>query len=745
MKWARGWVLRVFASWGRFVHRRRGLVLGLSGVLLLASLAVLAQGGTLRSYDTPTDTQSGEASALVDAQLGATQATFVVLFSHDSLRWTDSAFRSAMLAALAPIEADARVAEVLTPYDVPASAAGPLVAESGRRAIAVVSMRAELTEARDEFPELRAKLASPTLDVQVTDRVAIYSEMQTILDEDLKRSETVSLPLVLLLLVVVFGSVVAALLPLGVGLLAVAAGVAGVFLASRVTDMSVYAMNIVTLIGLGVAIDYSLFMVSRFREELARGAGPEDALATTMATAGRATAFSGLTVAVGLAGLAFYRGLYFASIGIAGAIVVAFAVLYALTFLAALLSVLGPRVNRLRVPTLRSSGGRFWARVARGVMRRPVLVLVPTLALVLLAGSPFLHLEMGAGGVEMLPEDAESRRAYETLRDEFPGGGRNTLTVVVEYPGDPLARDRVGALYDTTRAFAALPGVVGVQGIVDVDPRLDRQGYQDIYDGARSELPEGIAGVVEDTVGASIVVVSVQTLHPESSEAARDLVRELRAHAPPADGRILVTGPTAEDLDTLDLVYASTPLAMAFIVLTTYVLLLAQTGSVVLPLKAIVMNFLSIAASFGALVWIFQDGNLSAVLGFTPAPIDPSLPVLLFCIVFGLSMDYEVLLLSRMHEEWERTHDNTEAVAQGLAQSGRLITSAAAIMVVVFGAFALAQVTIIKAVGLGLALAILIDATLVRALVVPAAMRLMGRWNWWAPAWVARALRPLRH
>ncbi|HET6404698.1 MAG TPA: MMPL family transporter, partial [Candidatus Thermoplasmatota archaeon] len=727
-------------------HRHRLAVLALSALLLAASAASLAAGGSLQSYQVPKGTTSGEASRLIDEQLGGSEATFVVLLSHPTLTWRDSAFRGALLAAVEPLRSDERVADVLTPYDVPASEASALLSRDGRRAMVVVTMVGELPEARDAFPEVREKLRSPALDVMTTDRVAVYSEMQQILDEDLKRSEAIALPFVLLLLLVVFGSVLAALLPLGVGLLAVAGGVAGVMLASRFTDMSLYAMNIVTLIGLGVAIDYSLFIVNRFREEMHAGLGTEEALARTLATAGRATAFSGLTVAVGLAGLAFYRGLYFASIGIAGAIVVTLAVLYALTFLPAILSLLGPRIDRFRVPLpRRRRGGDFWGGLARRVMRRPLLFLVPTLALILIAGSPFLHLRMASGGLEMLPPDAESRRAWDILRAEFPEGGLNVVSVVIEYPGDPLSRERVGALHDLVGRIEALEGVSSVASIVSLDGRLTRADYESMYAQPRSRLPPPVQEAVNRSVGASIVVVSVSTRAPEASAEARELVRDLRALDPPGDGRLLVTGPTAIDVDTVELVHRHTPAAVAFIVVTTYLLLLVQTGSVLLPLKAIVMNVLSIVASFGALVWIFQDGNLSALLGFTPAPIDPSLPVLLFCIVFGLSMDYEVLLLSRIHEEHEATGDNTQAVANGLAKTGRLITSAAAIMVLVFGAFALAQVTIIKAIGLGLALAILIDATIVRALIVPSTMRLMGDLNWWAPAWMRKLLRPMRH
>jgi RND superfamily putative drug exporter len=529
----------------------------------------------------------------------------------------------------------------------------------------------------------------------------------------------VTLPLTLLLLLIIFASVVAAGLPLGVGVLTIVGGLAGTFFLNRFTDVSQYALNIVTLIGLGVSIDYSLFVVNRFRDELAKGASRVDAVATTMATAGRAITFSGITVAVGLSAMLFFQGTFLASMGAAGAIVVAVAVVYGLTFLPALLSILGPRVNRLRIPTFRRtasplpSGERagergvgFWGRWANWVMRRPLIVLLPTTGFLLLAASPFIQLRLANGDVDMLPTRLEARQGYDQMIANFPGQDQTTFNIVVNYPdGSPQTPDRIAGQFGLTERVAAIPGVLHVS----------------------------TAGV-----GKHIVLIQAAANSAATSDASRAIVRAIRADRGVGNGgQILVGGQTAVDLDTIKFIVDRTPLAVGFVVVITYVVLFLLTGSVVLPLKAVVLNFLSIGASFGALVWIFQQGHLSGLLGFTPQSIDPSIPVILFSIVFGLSMDYEVLLVSRIHEEYVRTGDNTQAVASGLTKTARLITGAAAIMVTVFLAFGLAEVVIIKAIGIGLAVAVAIDATLVRALVVPAVMCLLGDWNWWAP-------RPLR-
>jgi RND superfamily putative drug exporter len=375
-------------------------------------------------------------------------------------------------------------------------------------------------------------------------------------------------------------------------------------------------------------------------------------------------------------------------------------------------------------------------------MRRPLFVLVPVVAVILVLGSPFLHLRLANNDVTALPTHEESRAAFDRLVNEFPGGNQTHISVVAEYQsGDPLAPARVLELVELAKKIAALPNVDTITSPVTVDPRLGPAEYAALYSQPRSQLPPQLQALISGTVGQHIVVFDVVTQKGIYSDEARQLVRSLRALPVPADATVAVTGFTAIDLDTVDFIASHTPAALAYIVAATMLVLFLLLGSVILPLKAVVMNLLSISASFGAIVWIFQDGHFAAQLGFTPGSIDPTLPVIMFCTVFGLSMDYEVLLLSRMQEEYLRTRDNTAAVALGLEKSGRLITGAAAIMVGVFAAFALADIVLIKAIGLGMALAVAIDATLVRALVVPATMRLLGDLNWWAPGPLARLQR----
>jgi len=730
----------MFAWWGYFVYRFRWPVLGVSAILLAGSIVALMNGGTLKNSGGQ-NTESGRALALMQNQLPQSGAgsSFVLVFGSDGMGVSDPAFKEAVLSALQPLRDDSRVKSIETPFDVTAEQARAMTSTDGHHVFAQVTLKDDYPTARRYYNQLRAEVHSDQLQVLGTGNVAVGADFDKYLQSDLQRAELVSLVIIVPLLLIVFGTVVSMLLPLGVGGLAVVGGLAGVGVLARFTDVSTYATNIVTLIGLGVAIDYSLFIVNRFREELAAGSLPEQALIASMRTSGRAVTFSGVTVAIGLSAMLFFQGSFLASMGFAGAIVVAIAVLYALTFLASLLAILGHRVSWARLPLRRGRAGRgLWHGLAMRVMRRPLLVLLPIVALLVLMASPFLQIRIANGDVGMLPPTAETRRGYDQLQ-KFPGQGQTFFNVVVRYPsGGPLTTGRVGDLYDLAQQIKQIPGVEAVESMVSFDSSLGRSDYQSLLTQPVAAQPARVQAIVHGTTGSQIAVLSVVTKYGQESDASRTIVHSLRSLTPPVGSSMLVA---AFSIDFTDFILQRIPLAVAYVILVTYVVLFLLTGSLVLPLKAVLMNMLSIGASFGALVWVFQQGHLSSLLNFTAAPLDPSVPVLLFCIVFGLSMDYEVLLISRIQEEYRRTGDTTKAVAEGLERSGRLITGAAAIMVAVFLAFGLADVVLIKSIGLGLAIAVAIDATLVRALIVPAVMRLLGRANWWAPRGLARLHR----
>ena len=735
----------MFERWGRFVYRNRWATLVGSGVVLAISVVGLLMGGTLTSGGPLTSNlESARAGNLVTSELGAAKFTssFDLIFKSDTLSVSDATYQSALTDAIAPLQGDDRILSLTTPYNAPSPrVAQAFTSKDGHEALVVVELKSSGHQSWADYAALKKEVRSTGLTITGTGFVPINQAFNTTLETDLQRAEFVTIPVTLILLIIIFAGIVAAGLPLGVGILTIIGGVGGTFYLNRFTDVSQYAINIVTLIGLGVSIDYSLFVVNRFRDEIAKGASREDALATTIATAGRAITFSGLTVAVGLSAMLFFQGTFMASMGAAGAIVVAIAVLYGLTFLPALLALLGPNVNRLRIPSFgraTSSGGGFWHGLATWVMKRPIVVLVPTVAFLVIAATPFFSLRLANGNVDMLPTHIEARQGYDRLIADFPGQDQTTFNIVVSYPSDtPLTQNRIMDQYALDRRIAAIPNVLHTTSIYDLDPNLGLYDYEQMYTGDPSKIPAAVQPLMSSTVGKHIVLIQATSAAGPSTDTARNIVKAIRADQGVTDGQVLVGGETAVDLDVIQFIYGQVPWAVGTVVLLTYVLLFLLTGSVVLPLKAIILNFLSIGASFGALVFIFQQGHFSSLLGFTPQSLDPSIPVILFSIVFGLSMDYEVLLVSRMHEEYVRLGDNTAAVASGLEKTGRLITGAAAVMFAVFMAFGLAEVVIIKAIGIGLAIAVAIDATIVRSLVVPAVMRLLGDVNWWAP-------RPLR-
>ncbi len=720
--------------WARFVVERRWWVLVLTGLFIAGAIALLVRGGPLSSGSFR-DIESERAEKLVERVTGhANEVTFVVIFTAKQEAGA-LLLPLAMKEALEPLRSDSRVSSVTLPEDAPSFMASGMTDATGEMRVAYVTMAGNFAEALAAYPEVRARIASERADITCTGHLPFMHDMNATLETDLVRAELIALPLALLVLVLVFRTLVAAALPVGVGGMAVVGGIGIVFGLSHVTDVAMYTINVCSLIGLGVSIDYSLFLVSRYREELAHGHPQEVAIVRAVGKAGRVVLFSGVVVCASLAGLLFFSGSYLVTMGIGGAIVVALAVVFALSFLPALLSVLGPRIHAGRVPFPKFREDRqFWARVARGVMKRPLLVGLPTLALLLAMGTPFLHLRLAAADVRVLDRSVEARRGYEMLREHLPEQSKNRIAVAVQFPpGDVLTSHRIASLQGLAQRAEAMPGVAAVESVFSTSmsaPALEAM---------LKDPPLLTAAMVEQgkklTVGDDVALLYVLTDATPDSEEARAVVHALRESRGVADGALVVGGDTANDVDATEFIRSRMPRAMAFVVGVTLVLLFFLLRSVLLPIKAVLMNFLSMAGSFGALVFIFQDGHFGVE---EPRPLEPTLPVLLFCILFGLSMDYEVLLLSRVREAYQRTGNNTEAVAEGLQKTAGLITSAAAIMVAVFIAFAFARVAMIQAVGVGMALAVALDATLVRTLLVPATMRLLGDLNWWSPRFARR-------
>ena len=533
---------------------------------------------------------------------------------------------------------------------------------------------------------------------------------------------------------------------------------ASIFGLAHLTDISIFAVNLATLLGLGLGLDYSLFLTSRFREELARGRSVEEAVGVTLATAGKAVSFSGLTVFIGLSGTLLFRINILTSVGIAGFVVVIVSVLAAITLLPAILSLIGHRVNSLSVMGFfrrkttatttsyipgQQEGHGFWAWLAHLVMKRPVSVFVPVLALLLLLGLPFLNVKFSSPDASILPADVPSRQAFDILRSQFNESEVTPILIAVQAPAGKniLSPDNVYYLYDFAHEIQKDPRVTRVDSIVTLEERLTKSQYQLFYSDPSKLQDIVLQQFLKSYAKDNTTLISIVSKYPPTSDETKALVQKLRNSAMGNGLTLQVTGGTAGIMDVVSGIYDTFPLAALVIVLATYFVLLILLRSVILPLKAILMNALSILASYGALVYVFQEGHFSEFLNFKPLGlIEPSLPIIMFCTLFGLSMDYEVFLLSRIKENYEHSGDNTASVALGLQKSGKIITSAALIVVLVCLSFVTADIVLVKALGLGVAVAVGLDATIVRALLVPATMRLLGHWNWYAPAWLLRIL-----
>jgi len=699
----------MFEIWGRAIYRRRLLTLVLT-LIALAAAAAWGTGvfGSLQSSGgfTPPNSESQRASNLAASAFGRNDADVVVLYRSPTMTVADPAYRAAVARSLAALP-HGRVTAAQTYWST--GSAG-FVSANRHETYAVLQLAGSSDDARTtSYDAIKGDLTAPGLQTLVGGSVPTFESVNNEVKADIGRAEAFSMPVLLILLLLIFGSLTSALLPLAVGGTAIIGSFAVLRLLSLGTAVSTYSINITTILGVGLGIDYGLFMVSRFREELRRQPTVEAAVARTVATAGRTVAVSGITVAVALSSLMLFPEVFLRSMGYGGVATVLVDMIAALTLLPALLALLGHRVNSLRVRRLARETaihdhGGAWRRIAGSVMRRPVIYAVVIVAALLALGTPFLSVKWGGTDATVLSASSQPHQVADALNRDFPGNATNPIEAVVRLPGPASAPAQRAALAAYTSRLDRVPGVAGAQltaargDVARIDMRYAPQAY---------------------------------------SAQARAIVQRVRAVSGPAGATVLVGGVTAGLADELASMGQTLPWMALVMVLATFVLLFLAFGSVVLPVKAIVMNAASLAAAFGAVVWIFQDGHLSGLLNFTPGSIDPAMPILMLAIVFGLSMDYEVFLLSRIRERYDLTSDNTAAVADGLQRTGGIITSAALLLIIVVAAFSASSIVFIKLLGVGMVIALVVDASVVRVLLVPATMRLLGRANWWAP-------RPLR-
>jgi len=700
----------MFEAWGRIIFNRRRLVLVIAAAGVVCA-AIWGTGvfGKLQSAGgfAPPASQSQQEANRAAAVFGRDAGDVVLLYSSATETVHSPAYRAAVTSSLARLPRS-RVISASTYW----SARSPqFVSQDGRVTYAVLELAGDNDAARiKSFEAIQGDVRAPGLTVLAGGQIPTEAAINKEVTSDIGRAEAISMPVLLILLLVIFGSLAAASLPLAIGGIGIIGSFAALRLLTLATPVSIYSVNITTILGLGLAIDYGLFMVGRFREELDRQASVADAVARTVATAGRTVAVSGITVALALASLMLFPAVFLRSMGYGGVATVLVDMLAALTVMPALLAVLGHRVNALRI---RRSVGRpgavvqeepagGWYRLARSVMRRP-LVFAGVIVVVLLAlGAPVLHISWGGTDARALPAAAPARQVSEALSRDFPGNVSAPIESLVQFRG-PIAGSPA------------------------------RQGQLAAYAGRLGRLP-GVTGAQLTGVRGNVARIDLRYQPDPLSAQARQIVQRVRGIPGPAGSKVEVGGQTAQLVDELSSLSATVPWMALVMAAATFVLLFLAFGSVVLPVKAIVANLLSLSATFGVVVWIFQEGHLSGLLRFeATGTLDPTMPILMLAIIFGLSMDYEVFLLSRIRERYDVTGDTPEAIASGLQRTGGVITSAALLLVIVVGAFSASGITFIKLMGVGMIVALIVDASVVRVLLVPAAMRLLGQANWWAP------------
>lgn len=704
----------MFYLWGRTVCRIRWPIAAIA-------LAIAAVGGVwgtgvfthlVGGGFTDPSSLSATAEARITATLGSQSPDVLVLYSSKSATVTDPAFREPVAATLASVRRQTGVASVLSYYNTGDLA---LVARSRHATYAVVRFSSpDDTGKLATFARLRPHLTAPGVTTQVGGVIAIDSAASQIAKKDVTRGELIAFPLVLILLLLIFGAPPAAATPLLLGGLAVLGALTATRVISEFTSVSTFAINSITLLGLGMGVDYSLLIVGRFREELTAGHDPRDAVARTMESAGRTVFVSALTVALALASLLIFPEVFLRSMGFGGVAAVLIAMLSALTVLPAILGALGPRINAgmLPLPWLhgqalgRASLGETeaWARLAHSVMRNPVRYIVAVAVVVFVLALPLMNVRWDGGtDTRVLPVGTQARVVSQEIAADFPGGGNGEpIEALIEHAPAPEVRALAGQI-------DRMPGVISAV------PTAHRRGNS---------------------------LLQVNYTGQASGDQAASIVAGIRALPQPRWVRILVGGTPADNTDLLANLRHLLPWMALIMIVVTFVLLFAAFGSIVLPITAVVMNLASIAAAAGVVVWGFQDGHLAGWLGFTSTgSLQPNIPILILAVLFGLATDYEVFLVSRIREAWDHTGDNQRAITYGLQRTGRIITAAALLLIVVVAGFATGKIVFTEMIGVGMIVALLVDASMVRILLVPTTMRLLGRLNWWLPGPLDRVYR----
>lgn len=732
-----------FYRFGTFIYRLRWAIVLCSIIALAACIPLIPHLITPFKTTGFTDEKSPSAKAetWLNNKLGYTNHNkFMVLYHSDTLKARDEAFNKKIKHSLKALNDFPIEHQILYP-----SENDKQISKDKHTAYAVVTVKSTEKLTKDQLDDFKSRIKQPSDMTMTLGGEAIFEEdVNEQTQTDLYKADFIAAPVSLITLILVFGSLVAAFIPVVLG------GACAIFiltslylLATHAFSLSVFTINIALLLGLCLSLDYSLFIISRFREELKRQSTVQEAIGVTQATAGHAILFSGLAVFASLSALLLFPVNILFSIGVGGLMAVLMAVLIAILLLPALLSILGARINWLSVPLFHRAAEKspFWHKLATLVTGRPLTFFCLIFLFLLLLAWPMLSARFGLSGFRIFPVHSEHRAFFDTYSEKFDEKELSPILMIVESDKKILSKNNLNDLYDLVKKIKHNPLVDKVYSIVNINSTMLKSQYYTLYSMKRTLLEPNIEKFLQNTTRHYMTAVTILSNYPVNAPQTQTLVKDLQKIKPPSDMRLKFTGTPVSNMELLESIREILPWALLWIMGFTYLILLVLLRSVVLPLKAILMNILSLSACYGALVMVFQEGYLHQLLDFDPqGMLDISLLVIIFCALFGFSMDYEVFLLTRIREAWTMSGNNKQSIIFGIEKSSRIITSAALIVIVICFSFLVADVLLVKAFGLGIAVAIFVDAFFIRTIFIPATMALLGKWNWYIPRWLDRIL-----
>jgi len=688
-----------------------------------------------------TTAPSAQAAESLNKTLGFSDKRFIILYQNPAMNIADAKYLQEIRDSLSGLNQLSIKHFIIYPDLNPAQ-----ISRDKHAAYAVILLAGGVESNNNFIMQFKSLLKKPAdLSMQVGGDPIFLNEAKSFAQQDLHHAEWIALPVVIIIMLLVFRSIIAADLTIIIGGISISLILTLLFFIAQRFSISLFALNIATMLGLGLTLDYSLFSVSRFREELAKHNNTPKAISSTKITAGKSILFSGLSLLISMSTLLLFKINLLISVGIAGIIVVIISLGIALTLVPAMLGILGNNINALPIQLLpkkyQLTHKPFWQLLANKIMHYPITFFVITALVLLLLGFPFIHVKFNTATPDILPASSESRQVYDTFKNIFNENDISPILVLAKSPQNTiLSSKNIDALYYFTHGLSLDNRVSRMYSVVTLDPRLMLPQYHSIYNLSGAITNAKLKLYLQLSTRNHSTLISIISHYPINSPETLDLVNKIR-HIHPDNMTIEVSGASAIIKDVIDNLKTTFPYAILLTIILNYFLLLFLFRSILLPLKAIIMNFLSLFVSYGMLVFIFQDGHFQQLLNFqAPGFVELTLPIIIFCTVFGISMDYEIFLLTRIKEQYEKTGNNIESVAMGMQRCGSVITSAAITLAVVCLCFATAKVVLIKALGLGTAVAVIIDATLIRALLVPATMRLLGNWNWYLPKWLDKIL-----